>query len=111
NPNMASTRVPRSSALNCREGRCSRSWVNSSCTADMAACAVRTKTKRVNDRSALPNSYRVLLMLGLIAAILGAVGASAQTYPIRPIRMLVGFTPAGPTDLTARLAAQYLSEA
>jgi tripartite-type tricarboxylate transporter receptor subunit TctC len=25
--------------------------------------------------------------------------------------MLVGFTPAGPTDLTARLAAQYLSEA
>ena len=35
----------------------------------------------------------------------------AQGYPSKPIRMLVGFTPAGPTDLTARLAAQYLSEA
>ena len=37
--------------------------------------------------------------------------ASSQNYPTRPIRMLVGFTPAGPTDLTARLAAQNLSEA
>ena len=37
--------------------------------------------------------------------------ALAQNYPSKPIRMLVGFTPSGPTDLTARLAAQYLSEA
>jgi tripartite-type tricarboxylate transporter receptor subunit TctC len=45
------------------------------------------------------------------AFMLFSVTAGAQTYPTRPIRMLVGFTPAGPTDLTARLAAQYLSEA
>ena len=38
-----------------------------------------------------------------------AIAAEAQ-YPSRPIRMLVGFTPAGPTDLTARIAAQHLSE-
>ena len=67
--------------------------------------------QRMNDRSALPKFCLVVSMLGLIALMLSAVGASAQTYPVRPIRMLVGFTPAGPTDLTARLAAQYLSEA
>jgi tripartite-type tricarboxylate transporter receptor subunit TctC len=38
-------------------------------------------------------------------------GAGAQSYPNKPVRMLVGFTPSGPTDLTARLAAQYLTEA
>jgi tripartite-type tricarboxylate transporter receptor subunit TctC len=48
------------------------------------------------------------VVLGLLACIGSA--AYAQTYPVRPIRMLVGFTPAGPTDLTARIAAQHLSE-
>ena len=48
----------------------------------------------------------VILCLALAASVAGA-----QQYPTKPIRMLVGFTPAGPTDLTARLAAQYLSEA
>ena len=37
--------------------------------------------------------------------------ASAETYPTKPVRMLVGFPPGGPTDLTARLTAQYLTEA
>src|SRR5688500_18937605 len=48
----------------------------------------------------------VILTLALAASLAGA-----QQYPTKPIRMLVGFTPAGPTDLTARLAAGYLSEA
>jgi tripartite-type tricarboxylate transporter receptor subunit TctC len=49
------------------------------------------------------------LVLALLAAI-GCGDALAQSYPVRPIRMLVGFTPAGPTDLTARIAAQHLTE-
>jgi tripartite-type tricarboxylate transporter receptor subunit TctC len=37
-------------------------------------------------------------------------GTAADAYPTRPIRMLVGFPPGGPTDLTARLVGQYLGE-
>src|SRR4051794_15764242 len=35
--------------------------------------------------------------------------AQAQSYPIRPIRLLVGYSAGGPTDITARLIGQYLS--
>jgi tripartite-type tricarboxylate transporter receptor subunit TctC len=36
--------------------------------------------------------------------------ASALDYPTRPVRLLVGFAAAGPTDIAARLVGQWLSE-
>ena len=36
--------------------------------------------------------------------------AGAQPYPVKPVRVLVGFTPGGATDLSARFIAQKLSE-
>src|SRR5437660_6374706 len=36
--------------------------------------------------------------------------ARAQTYPTRPVRILVGFTAGGAFDITARLMGQWLSE-
>jgi len=44
----------------------------------------------------------------LIAASIGA--AAAQNWPARPVKVIVGFAPGGPTDLFARLIAQKLTE-
>jgi tripartite-type tricarboxylate transporter receptor subunit TctC len=36
--------------------------------------------------------------------------ASAQTYPARPVHIIVGYAPGGSTDIVARLIGQWLSE-
>src|SRR5258708_5153654 len=36
--------------------------------------------------------------------------ASAQSYPARPVRVIVPYSPGGPTDVCARFIAQKLSE-
>src|SRR5215470_10633184 len=36
--------------------------------------------------------------------------ARAQAYPTRPVRIMVGFAPAGATDIFTRLISQWLSE-
>jgi tripartite-type tricarboxylate transporter receptor subunit TctC len=55
---------------------------------------------------------RKLLRLAAGAAMLPAASrfARAQSYPARPVRIIVGYTPAGATDILARLIGQWLSE-
>ena len=55
---------------------------------------------------------RTLLHLAAGAAVLPAISrfAFAQAYPSRPVRIIVGFAPAGGTDIMARLIGQWLSE-
>src|SRR5215467_677353 len=55
---------------------------------------------------------RNFLHLAGAAAALPAVSriARAQTYPSRPVRLIVPLAPAGASDITARLIGQWLSE-
>src|SRR5690349_7623856 len=55
---------------------------------------------------------RKFLHLAAGAAALPAVSriARAQTYPTRPVRLIVGWPPGGAADLFARLIGQPLSE-
>jgi tripartite-type tricarboxylate transporter receptor subunit TctC len=52
------------------------------------------------------------LSLGLIiaSAVLCAGAAAAEDYPTRPIRIVVGFTAGGPTDVPIRFIADRLSK-
>ena len=52
---------------------------------------------------------RRLLMLALMLA--GAMGAAtAQTWPSKPVRIVLQFPPGGSTDVVARILAQALTD-
>ncbi len=61
-----------------------------------------------------PVRLQVLRCAVAIAALVGILGSASfaqMSYPDKPVRILVGFTPGSATDITARIFAQRFSEA
>jgi len=54
--------------------------------------------------------HALIRLLALVAALWVADAAQAQHYPDKSVRVVVGFTAGGPTDVIARIVAQKLSE-
>jgi tripartite-type tricarboxylate transporter receptor subunit TctC len=63
-------------------------------------------------RNTLRLPRRTFLHLAAGAAVLSGVSriARAQTYPSRPVRIIIGFPAGGPNDIVARLMGDWLSK-
>jgi tripartite-type tricarboxylate transporter receptor subunit TctC len=46
----------------------------------------------------------------LAIALAGVAGAQAQTFPSKPITLVVGFAPGGPTDTVARVLGEHMRQ-
>ena len=53
---------------------------------------------------------RHLILAALLAVSISPAAAGEAAWPARPVRMIVPFAPAGPTDVIARVIAQKLTE-
>jgi len=58
----------------------------------------------------LPRRKFLHLAAGAAALPIASRIASAQGYPTRPVRLIVGYAPGGGVDIVARLISQWLSE-
>jgi hypothetical protein len=70
----------------------------------------RMARRRWEDSMKLPRRNFLRLTAGAVALPSVSRLARAQAYPTRPVRIIVGFAPAGTQDILARLFGQWLSE-
>lgn len=69
-------------------------------------------THAVHSRySAPPDKGRAVCILAVFALLGMAQGAAAQTYPSRPVTLIVPFAAGGPTDVLARIIVEPMRAA
>lgn len=62
-------------------------------------------------RASMSRSFGILLISGVLLSALGSSAVFADQYPSRAIKIYVGFTAGGPTDVPVRYVANKLSAA
>jgi tripartite-type tricarboxylate transporter receptor subunit TctC len=65
---------------------------------------------RAGEGSRRSEFWVAVLLAAVLAAALGCGTASAQTYPVRPIRIIVPLPAGGLADILARIVAQQIGE-
>src|SRR3954471_22424401 len=70
------------------------------CAASCQSAAMRLGRKRMQ---------RTLRLLAIVAGLCVTTEALAQKYPVRPVKIMVGFSAGGPVDVVARIVADRLS--
>ena len=56
-------------------------------------------------------SLTALLLVSVMAGTFMPLASFAQSYPSRPLRLIIPFPPGGPTDILGRVVASRLAEA
>ena len=57
------------------------------------------------------NCFTTWMISGIVAFVLEAAPANAQSYPAKPIHVLVPYAPGGIADIAARIVGAKLTEA
>jgi len=64
----------------------------------------------MHDSTTIPRRRAILVAAFMLAAVLPASVRAAETYPVRPIRVIIPFGAGGGADLVGRLIASHLSD-